>query len=347
MPPPKDATAVQRLLGSVKYLAKFVPHLSNIMQPLNKDTVWCSRHTHQQAFNEMKKALTTTPALSCYDVMKPVVIQCDASDSGLGSALVQDGLAVAYSSRALTSADTNYAQIDKEQLAIVFASEKFDQYVYGRDKVHVQSDHKPLAVIFKRSLVSAPKPLQRMLLRLQRCSLEVTYVRESEMYIADTLSRAYIRGNPSVHAVTFAVSPRRLQELRDATTSYRVIHKLIQVTLGGWPSQKSDTDLDVCAYYNMRHELTVQKGLVLKDNIIVVPTSVRKDIIATVHHSHQCIQGCIRQANDASGEPPNHRLRQPVQCVHIIRSVLMFMKPKTGLSCEHLSTSRTCIQLNT
>ena len=75
--------------------------------------------------------------------MKPVVIQCDASDSGLGAALLQNGLPVAYSSRALTSAETNYAQIEKELLAIVFACEKFDQYVHGRDKVHAQSDHNP------------------------------------------------------------------------------------------------------------------------------------------------------------------------------------------------------------
>ena len=88
--------------------------------------------------------------------------------------------------------------------------------------MHVQSDHKPLEVIFKRPLVTAPKRLQRMLLLLQRYSLKVTYVRGSDMYIADMLSRAYIPGNPSVHAVTFAeidmtegmsVSPRRLQEL--------------------------------------------------------------------------------------------------------------------------------------
>ena len=49
----------------------------------------------------------------------------------------------------------------------------------------------------------------------------------------------------------------------------------------------------------MRHELTLQNGLVLKDNRIVVPTSVRKDIIGTVHRSHQGIQGCIRRAKDA------------------------------------------------
>ena len=43
----------------------------------------------------------------------------------------------------------------------------------------------------------------------------------------------------------------------------------------------------------------MQNGLVIKDNRIVVPTSVRKDIIATVHRSHQGIQGCIRRAKDA------------------------------------------------
>ena len=80
-------------------------------------------------------------------------IQCNASDSWFGTALLQDGLPVAYSSPALTSAETNYAQIEKELLSIVFACEQFGQYVYGIGKVHVQCDHKPLEVIFKRSLV--------------------------------------------------------------------------------------------------------------------------------------------------------------------------------------------------
>ena len=52
-------------------------------------------------------------------------------------------------------------------------------------------------------------------------------------------------------------------------------------------------------YYNVRHELTVQNGLVFKDCRIVVPTSLRKNTIATVHRSHQGIQGCIRLAKDA------------------------------------------------
>ena len=73
-----------------------------------------------------------------------VTLQCDASQSGLGAALPQNGQPVAYASRALTPTETSYAQIEKELLAIVFACEKFDAYIFGRDMVKVESDHKPL-----------------------------------------------------------------------------------------------------------------------------------------------------------------------------------------------------------
>ena len=86
-----------------------------------------------------------------------MTIQCDASQSGLGAALLQNGQPVAYASRALTDAETRYAQIEKELLAIVFACERFEPYVYGRDKVKVDSDHKPLEYIFQKPLHSAPK----------------------------------------------------------------------------------------------------------------------------------------------------------------------------------------------
>ena len=201
IPEPEDAKAVQRLLGSENYLAKFVPHLSDILEPLrwlmDKDTELCWLHIHQEAFDRTKKVLTSTPVLQYYDVKEPVFIQCDASDGGLGAGLLQDGLPVVYASRALTVTERNYAQIEKELLAIVFTYEKFDQYVYGREKVHVQSDHKSLEVIFRKPLATAPKRLHRMLLRLQRYSLDVTYTRGSEMYIADTMSRAYIPGESS------------------------------------------------------------------------------------------------------------------------------------------------------
>ena len=101
--------------------------------------------------------------LTFYDVKKPVIVSCDASQSGLGALFLQDGKPVAYASRALSSAETPYAQIEKELLAVVFAFTKFHQYVYSKDVI-VESDHKPLEAILKKSLAAAPPRLQRMLL---------------------------------------------------------------------------------------------------------------------------------------------------------------------------------------
>ena len=134
--------------------------------------------------------VTTAPELKYYDVTKPMTIQCDASSVGLGATLMQEGQPIAFSSRALSIPEQGYAQIEKECLAIVFACEKYDQYVCGKEKVQVESDHEPLEIIFKKPLYTAPKRLQSMLLRLQRYDLHIQYKPGKEMLIADLLSRS-------------------------------------------------------------------------------------------------------------------------------------------------------------
>ena len=91
---------------------------------------------------------------------------------------------MAYASRALSPAQERYVQIEKELLAIVFACEKFHQYIFGK-KFQVKTDHKPLVSIFKKPLNDCPMRLQRMLLRLQQYDLEVEYKKGVELYVAD------------------------------------------------------------------------------------------------------------------------------------------------------------------
>ena len=116
-----------------------------------------------KAFEDLKRSITTTPVLRYYNLKEEVTLQCDASQTGLGAALLQNGQPVAYYSRALTDAETRYAQIEKELLAIVFACDRFDAYTFGRYVVHVESDHQPLEMIMQKPLSAAPKRLQRML----------------------------------------------------------------------------------------------------------------------------------------------------------------------------------------
>ena len=148
-------------------------------------------NTQQVALDTLKKVVSDTPVLRYYSLDEEVVLQCDASQYGLGAAVMQNGQPVAY---AMTPAETRYAQIKKEFLAIVFAVEHFVPYVYGSDKVRVESDHKPIQFIFQ-------KPLQRMLLRLQKYSLQAFYKKGQHMYLVDTLSRAFL---PQVNACNFS-----------------------------------------------------------------------------------------------------------------------------------------------
>ncbi|KAK7886269.1 hypothetical protein WMY93_025890 [Mugilogobius chulae] len=178
MPTPEDKQSLQRLLGMTKFLAQYVPNEASLTAPLRqllkKDTVWQWQSHHTAALQTLKKTLTQAPVLRFYDHKKPLTLQADSSKDGLGACLLQEGQPVCYASRALTDTEKRYAQIEKELLAIVFATKRFHQYVYGRP-VTVQSDHKPLEVIMRKPLCKAPARLQGMLLQLQRYDLAVTY----------------------------------------------------------------------------------------------------------------------------------------------------------------------------
>ena len=193
MPAPTDKKGVMRLLGTVNYL--FLPDMSQITEPIRKllrqdvEFQWTS---HQEtAFTKIKEILTKDPVLRYFNVSKPVTVSCDASQSGLGSVLLQDNKPVAYASRSMTDAETRYAQIEKELLVVLFGMERFHQYTYGRE-VTVECDHLPIESIVKKPLSNCPLRLQRTLLHLQKYDFKVKFKPGSEMHVPDMLSRAYI-----------------------------------------------------------------------------------------------------------------------------------------------------------
>ena len=136
MPTPTDGEQVRRLLGFTNYLAKLLPNLSAASEPLRrliqKDAEFERGSSQQQAFEKIKEIATAERSLAYYDVNKPVVVQCDASTLVLGATLTQDGRPVAYASRYLTKCEQNYAPIELECFAIVFACRKFDQFMDNR-----------------------------------------------------------------------------------------------------------------------------------------------------------------------------------------------------------------------
>lgn len=152
---------------------------------------WTWSTEQEQAFESIKQVVTSAPVLRYFNSKDPIEGQGDVSTNGIGFVLTQHGHAVSYSSRALTATERRYSQIEKELLAQVFGVEHNHQYVYGR-RIILWSDHKPLEAICKKPLASAPKRLQRLLLQLQQYDVEIRYKPGPEMYLADTLSHAYL-----------------------------------------------------------------------------------------------------------------------------------------------------------
>ena len=276
MPRPTDVKSLLRFNGTVQYLAKFLPGLSDMAHPLRqltrKEAKWVWPETQEKAWSDIKTATSRAPVLRFYSLQDEVTLQCDASDTGLGAVLLQLQQPVSFASRALTQTETRYAQIEKELLAIVFACEKFDKYIFGRDIVNVETDHKPLEEIFKKSLCDAPARLQRMLLRLQRYNLKVRYKKGPLMLIADTLSRAYLRDTlPSEevkslevvdHSENLRVSPSRLAQIEQESVQDPVCTNLRQVILEGWPGSIHECDPVLRPFFQFRDALIVQGNLV-------------------------------------------------------------------------------------
>lgn len=311
MPPPVDVQGVKRFLGAVQYCAKFIPNLSDVSEPLRQlcksDIQWHWDSPQVTSFEKLKTLVSSTPVLTYYDVTKPVTLSADSSSTGLGAVLLQDQHPVAYGSRALTDAQTRYAQIDREMLAIVYGCEKFHHYIYGRH-VRVETDHKPLVAIYQKPLYRATPRLQRMLLRLQRYDLELVYVPGKEMYISDTLSRAYLNESTetlvdneldvNILEAHLPVSPSKLQELKQATANDEILQKLVRVVVSGWPEERSRTEESVRQFWNYRDEITVIDGLLYKGQRLIIPKSARSAMLSKLHESHLGVVKTKQRARD-------------------------------------------------
>ena len=267
---------------------------------------WMWDAVHEKAFTEMKRFLTNAPVLAYFDPSKSLSIQCDASGQGLGAALLQDGQTLAYASRALSEAETRYATIEKEMLAIVFSLEKWHQYTFGRP-VTVYSDHKPLASIVKKPLDRAPKRLQEMLMRALAYDIEVRYLNGKEMYLADTLSRAHLpkasdcgqEEFETINALSYLIMPEeKIREIRQYTNDDTSLQQLKRVIQEGWPADEKSLPPLVTPYFCVRDELAVTDGLIFRGERLVIPKGMRTAVKKDVHSGHQGIDACLRRARE-------------------------------------------------
>ena len=195
-PSPNNATELRSFLGLLNYYVKFIPNLSSVISPLNrllcKDQCWEWTKACKESFQQAKELLSSQRVLAHYNPKLPLYFAADASSYGIGAVISHkypngSEKPIAFASRTLTSTECNYAQLEKEALAIIYGVKKFHKYIYGRPFVLV-TDHKPLTTIFHPSKGIPPLSaarLQHWALTLSALSYTIEFKRTPDHANAD------------------------------------------------------------------------------------------------------------------------------------------------------------------
>jgi len=309
MEAPKDTKNLQSFLGLVNYLTRYSGQLATLTAPLReltkKESLFSWGPEHDEAFKKVKTEISSLGVLRYFDPKEETVIQTDASLKGIGAVLLQSGQPICYASKALTETEQNYSNIEREALGVVWGLERFHYFVYGK-QCTVHTDHKPLEAIFKKKLTTCPARLQRFVLRALKYDVTVKYVKGSEVPIADALSRLSPQPAPpkgqlpqlSIHQVTdtLPASPAKLQQIRELTTSDPTLSQLRDTIYKGWPESREECPSMLHDYWNFREELTIEDGLILKGERIVIPPTLRPEILNTLHKGHLGQEKCLLRA---------------------------------------------------
>ena len=199
-PLPKNLKELERFLGMLAYIHKFIPHASELTAELHamrkfKNSkefleAWTDRHS--QVFSNVKRAIADVSILVHLKPGASLELWTDASADGVGAALMQqegdDFKPIAYWSKSFNKAQKNYAAFDRELLAISYAIKHFQSYVEGQN-VTVRTDHRPIVQAFKK-LGSTSTPLQsRHFSYISQFVEEICYREGAKNEIADALSR--------------------------------------------------------------------------------------------------------------------------------------------------------------
>ena len=308
-PAPSSVPDLQRFLGMVNQLGKFLPGLAVMTERLRgllrKDTVWMWEEPQQLAFENIKSQLTSSGILAHYDPKRLTIVAADASANRLGAVLLQtqdDGRRkpICYASRSLTDTEGRYAVIEKDGHAATWACEKMSDYILGLDFA-LETDHRPLVpLLLTKDLSKMPPWILRFRLRMMRFNPRVIYVPGKKSDYGQCLvagpsmwtrcRRDIIRGrggNLSIPYIGASGDRGQTQVCKGGTRGRRGIFPGCRLPYcrNGWPAYPPQQPLLRPFWENRQHLATVD-NLLLYDYRVVIPRALRLEVLQQLHEGH-------------------------------------------------------------
>ena len=204
---PSNVKEIERFIGMVTWLSRFVPNLSKLTSKLNdlkkKNHVFKWTPEHDRHYNAILRAISETKLLRHPDIKRPFFIQTDASDRAIGAVLLQDfgnGYLepIEFISRRFKESEAKWHASEKELVAIVWALKKWIRYLLPKHFI-VFTDHKNLENLFNYTGNKLGK-LQRWMIFLQQFDFTAKYLPGKDNFIADYLSRDNISNDKTAIA---------------------------------------------------------------------------------------------------------------------------------------------------
>lgn len=295
---PTNKEEVRSFLGLITYVGKFIPDLANATEPLrvllkldNKFVWGCDQ---ADAFQRLKIQLSEIPNLSYFDPKKRTRVVADASPVALGAVLVQfdskgDPKIISFASKSLSDVEKRYSQTEKESLGLEWAVEKFYYYLTGLE-FELVTDDKPLQAIFKPTS-KPPARIEWWLLRLQSFRFKVIY-RAGKENIADSVSRLCKIANTNsfdencedniFHILTNSTpSPLTITLIANKSAEdEEIVNNIKHISTESWDEDKSNI------YYPFRFELSAIGTILLRGTRIVIPKTLRENVLQLAHEGH-------------------------------------------------------------
>lgn len=301
---PKDKTQLRSYLGLINYYRRFVPNFSELLAPLNKllqkDTKFVFGKDENLAFENSKQQLLNSKILVHYDPNKPVVLTTDASKEGVGAVLAHliDGheRPIQFASRSLTKAEKSYPQIEREALGIVFGLKKFYYYLYGR-RFTLVTDNKPLVSIFGPNGSSKGCAAERMLrweMYVNGFNFDIKYTKSNNNQ-ADYFSRCpheVANEENKNDKETFFVHniqnlPVSSDQIAKETKKDVILSRVMMYARDGWPYKLMVDEKEAFqAYFQKRNEISIQYGSLLWGIRVIIPKTLKSQILIDLHEGH-------------------------------------------------------------